>query len=172
MWKDWSCNVKAAISFFLTHSNSDSLLCDNLWSSLSNPFSRRQRSVLRAAFISLASLVLCFSNWSSNSCTFLLSCLLRRSVFSMLTEDDSTDCSLLSWVRTFFRKDFWTRRLKVLRCWGRTEDGLGLWALAFGWLFGSTPFCGIQRNCSWIPSSRASKLKTRISTCASLCVTS
>ena len=170
--KKLTTKVKAAMSLFLIHSISDPLLSDNLWSSRRSPFSLRHFSVFRAAFIRRATRMLCFSNWSSNSCTFLLSCLLRRNVFSMLMHEDSTDCSLLSCVRTFFRKDFWTLRLNVLRFWGKTLEGLGLWALVFGRLFGNTPFCGIQRICSWMASRRASKLKTRISTCVSRCVTS
>ena len=128
--------------------------------------------MLRAAFIKRATRMLCFSYWSSNSCTLLLSCLLRRNVFSMLLHEDSTDCNLLSCVRTFFRKDFWTLRRNELRFGGKTLEGLGLCVLAFGKLFGNTPFCGIQRMCSWMASKRASRLKTRISTCDSRCVTS
>ena len=155
---------------FFNHSNSDSLVSDSRWLSRSSTFSRKLRSVFRVAFMSRAIRAPCFSNWSSSSCTFLTSCLLRLIVFSKFVSDVSTSRKRSSWVRTFFRKDFVADfcifRLKLLRLEGSTLVGRGL-ECALGWDFGRTFFCGIQRICSWILSIKLSKLKTRISTCVS-----
>ena len=72
--KKLTIKAKSALSLFFKNfiPSQNPLLSDNLWSSLRSPFSLRHFSVLRAAFIRRATRMLCFSNWSSNSCTLLL----------------------------------------------------------------------------------------------------